>query len=146
MKNLKEQAARINSMQLDKSMQDDNRAITGDIKAILISFLTTYLIEPYEAYCKDKEITLYGINETYNWLDKFGFIFVSEEEKENVWEIVQDTIEKRKQFEHNKGKAFHPVMMCREISILNMFKTMRDSKVDLRSEILETIENESRRR
>jgi hypothetical protein len=144
MKNLKEQATRINSMQLDKSMQDDNRAITDDIKSILVNFLTTYLIEPYEAYCKDEEITLYGINETYNWLEKFGFIFVSPEEKENIWGIVQDTIEKRKQFTHNKGKVFHPVMMCREISIMNMFKIMRTSKVDLRSEILKTIENENR--
>ena len=144
MKNLKEQATRINSMHLNESMQISKERIRNDNKAILTSFLTTYIIEPYEAYCKDEEKELLGINGSYNWLEKYGFIFVSEEEKENIWEIVQDTIEKRKQFEHNKGKVFHPVMMCREISILNMFKTMRISKVDLRSLILKTIENENR--
>jgi len=140
MKNLKEQATRINSMQLNESMQISKERIRNDNKAILVSFLTTYIIEPFEAYCEDEEIELLGINAIYDWLEKFGYIFVSPEEKENIWEIVQDTIEKRKQFEHNKGKVFHPVMMCREISILNMFKTMRESKVDLRSEILKAIE------
>lgn len=138
--NLKENATRINSLQLDKSMQIDKTSSSDNEKQLLKGILERYAIEPYEQFCNDEEIILQGVNQIFIWLEKNGFLFVSDEEKEKIWKKVQGTIKKRKLFTHNNSKKYHPVIMCREVSILNLFEEMRESKVDLRSEILKAIE------
>ena len=136
---LKSNATRINSSQLNEKMLIESKCSSVDKKQVLKDFLELCVIEPYEEYCKDEDIILQGVNQIFIWLEKNGFLFVSDEEKEKIWTKVQGTIKKRKMFTHNNEKQFHPVIMCREYAIMNLFKEMRESKVDLRSEILKAI-------
>jgi len=137
---LKSNATRINASQLNEKMLIESKCSSVDKKQVLREFLELCVIEPYEQFCNDEEIILQGVNQIFIWLEKNGFLFVSDEEKEKIWKKVQGTIKKRKLFTHNNSKKYHPVIMCREVSILNLFEEMRESKVDLRSEILKAIE------
>ena len=83
------------------------------------------------------------MNQIYIWLEKNSFLLVPEEEKEKIWKEVQGMIKRGKMFVRNNAKKYHPVIMCREIAILNLFEQMREAKTDLRTEILKTLENES---
>jgi len=139
---LKSNATRINSAQTDEKMRIETKFSEVDKNKVLREFLELCIIEPYEEFCKDEEIVLQGVNQIYIWLEKNGFLFVAEDEKEMIWKEVQGTIKRGKMFRHNNSKKYHPVIMCREIAILNLFKDMREAKTDLRTEIFKTLENE----
>jgi len=139
---VKSNATRINSAQLNEKMLIDTKFGKVDKKQVLLDFLTLCVIEPYEEFCEDKEISIQGVNQIYIWLEKNGFLFVGEEEKEKIWREVQGMIKRGKMFVQNNSKKYHPVIMCREIAILNLFKDMKEMKVNLREEILKMLDNE----
>ena len=140
---LKSNATRINSAQTQEKMRIETKFSSVDKKEVKKGFLTLCIIEPYEDYCNDVEITLTGVNHIYEWLEKNSFIFLSEEEKEKIKLDVQGMIKRGKMFQRNNSKKYHPMIMRREIAILNLFEQMRIDKTDLRTEILNTLENES---
>ena len=139
---LKSNATRINSAQLEEKMRIELKCSEVDKNDALWGFLKLCIIEPYEDYCKDIDITLTGINHIYEWLEKNSFIFLSEEEKEKIKIDVQGMIRRGKMFQRNNSKKYHPMIMRREIAILNLFEQMRIDKTDLRTEILNTLEDE----
>ncbi len=139
---LKSNATRINSAQLDEKMRIETKCSQVNKDKVLREFLELCVIEPYEEFCNDKKIVLQGVNQIYIWLEKNGFLIISEQEKEKIWEEVQRIIKKGKMFTQNNDKKYHPVIMCIEISILNLFKDMREAKTDLRKEIFKTLDNE----
>jgi len=139
---LKSNATRINSAQLNEKLLIDTEFGKVDKKQVLKDFLTLCVIEPYEQYCNDEEISIQGVNQIYLWLEKNGFLFVEEEEKEKIWREVQGMIKRGKMFVQNNAKKYHPVIMCREIAIINLFRDMKEMKVNLRVEILKMLDNE----
>jgi len=139
---LKSNATRINSAQLNEKLLIDTEFGKVDKKQVLKDFLTLCVIEPYEQYCNDEEISIQGVNQIYLWLEKNGFLFVEEEEKEKIWREVQGMIKRGKMFVQNNAKKYHPVIMCREIAIINLFRDMKEQKVNLRVEILKMLDNE----
>ena len=140
---LKSNATRINSAQTEEKMRIETKFSSVDKNKVKEDFLTLCIIKPYEDYCNDVEITLTGVNHIYEWLEKNSFIFLSEEEKEKIKLDVQGMIKRGKMFQRNNSKKYHPMIMRREIAILNLFEQMRIDKTDLRTEILKTLENES---
>ena len=139
---IKSNATRINSAQLEEKMRIETKFSSVDKKDALWGFLKLCIIEPYEDYCKDIDITLTGINHMYEWLEKNSFIFLSEEEKEKIKIDVQGMIRRGKMFQRNNSKKYHPMIMRREIAILNLFEQMREAETDLRTEILKTLDND----
>jgi len=139
---LKSNATRINSAQLNEKLLIDTEFGKVDKKQVLRDFLTLCVIEPYEQYCNDEDISIQGVNQIYLWLEKNGFLFVDEEEKEKIWREVQGMIKRGKMFVQNNAKKYHPVIMCREIAIINLFRDMKEMKVNLRVEILKMLDNE----
>ena len=139
---LKSNATRINSAQLNEKLLIDTEFGKVDKKQVLKDFLTLCVIEPYEQYCNDEDISIQGVNQIYLWLEKNGFLFVDEEEKEKIWREVQGMIKRGKMFVQNNAKKYHPVIMCREIAIINLFRDMKEMKVNLRVEILKMLDNE----
>ena len=139
---LKSNATRINSAQLTEKLLIDTEFGKVDKKQVLRDFLTLCVIEPYEQYCNDEDISIQGVNQIYLWLEKNGFLFVDEEEKEKIWREVQGMIKRGKMFVQNNAKKYHPVIMCREIAIINLFRDMKEMKVNLRVEILKMLDNE----
>ena len=140
---LKSNATRINSAQLNEKLLIDTEFGKVDKKQVLRDFLTLCVIEPYEQYCNDEDISIQGVNQIYLWLEKNGFLFVGEEEKEKIWREVQGMIKRGKMFVQNNAKKYHPVIMCREIAIINLFRDMKEMEVNLRVEILKMIEDEN---
>mgnify|MGYP003631900458 FL=1 len=140
---LKSNATRINSAQTEEKMRIETKFSSVDKNKVLEEFLTLCVIEPYEEFCKGDDIVLQGVNQIYIWLEKNRFLLVPEDEKEKIWREVQGMIKRGKMFVRNNAKKYHPVIMCREIAILNLFEQMRIDKTDLRTEILNTLENES---
>jgi len=140
---LKSNATRINSAQLNEKLLIDTEFGKVDKKQVLRDFLTLCVIEPYEQYCNDEDISIQGVNQIYLWLEKNGFLFVDEEEKEKIWREVQGMIKRGKMFVQNNAKKYHPVIMCREIAIINLFRDMKEMEVNLRVEILKMIEDEN---
>jgi len=139
---LKSNATRINSAQVEEKMRIETKFSSVDKNKVLREFLELCIIEPYEEYCNDVDITLQGVNQIYIWLEKNSFLLVPEEEKEKIWKEVQGMIKRGKMFQRNNSKKYHPVIMCREIAILNLFEQMRTDKTDLRTEILKVLEDE----
>ena len=139
---LKSNATRINSAQVEEKMRIETKFSSVDKNKVLREFLELCIIEPYEEYCNDVDITLQGVNQIYIWLEKNSFLLVPEEEKEKIWSEVQGMIKRGKMFQRNNSKKYHPVIMCREIAILNLFEQMRTDKTDLRTEILKVLEDE----
>ena len=139
---LKSNATRINSAQTQEKMRIETKFSSVDKNKVLEEFLTLCVIEPYEEFCKGDEIVLQGVNQIYIWLEKNRFLLVPEDEKEKIWREVQGMIKRGKMFVRNNAKKYHPVIMCREIAILNLFEQMRIDKIDLRTEILNTLEND----
>ena len=139
---LKSNATRINSAQTEEKMRIETKFSSVDKNKVLKEFLILCLIEPYEEFCKGDEIVLQGVNQIYIWLEKNSFLLVDETEKEKIWKDVQGMIKRGKMFVRNNSKKYHPVIMCREIAILNLFEQMRIDKTDLRTEILNTLEDE----
>ena len=139
---LKSNATRINSAQTQEKMRIETKFSSVDKNKVLKEFLILCLIEPYEEFCKGDEIVLQGVNQIYIWLEKNSFLLVDETEKEKIWNDVQGMIKRGKMFVRNNSKKYHPVIMCREIAILNLFEQMRIDKTDLRTEILNTLEDE----
>ena len=139
---VKSNATRINSAQLTEKLLIDTEFGKVDKKQVLRDFLTLCVIEPYEQYCNDEDISIQGVNQIYLWLEKNGFLFVDEEEKEKIWREVQGMIKRGKMFVQNNAKKYHPVIMCREIAIINLFRDMKEMKVNLRVEILKMLDNE----
>ena len=139
---LKSNATRINSAQTKEKMRIETKVSSVDKNKVLEEFLTLCVIEPYEEFCKGDEIVLQGVNQIYIWLEKNRFLLVPEDEKEKIWGEVQGMIKRGKMFVRNNAKKYHPVIMCREIAILNLFEQMREAKTDLRTEILKTLEND----
>ena len=140
---LKSNASRIQISQGEERLAIETKCQQIDKKQVLKEFLELCLIELYESYCEGEKIVFQGVNSVYIWLEKNGFILISEDEKLKMWEQVQDDIKNRKRFVHNEKKKFHPVLLCREKAILNHFDEWRDAKVDLRTEILKAIEDEN---
>lgn len=139
---LKSNATRINSAQTEEKMRLETKFSSVDKNKVLREFLELCVIEPYEEYCNDVDITLQGVNQIYIWLEKNSFLFVPEEEKEKIWRDVQGMVKRGKMFQRNNAKKYHPVIMCREIAILNLFRDMREAKTDLRTEIFKALEDE----
>ena len=139
---LKSNATRINSAQTEEKMRIETKFSSVDKNKVLREFLELCVIEPYEEFCKGDEIVLQGVNQIYIWLEKNSFLLVDETEKEKIWNDVQGMIKRGKMFVRNNSKKYHPVIMCREIAILNLFEQMRIDKTDLRTEILNTLEDE----
>lgn len=139
---LKSNATRINSAQVEEKMRIETKFSSVDKNKVLREFLELCIIEPYEEYCNDVDITLQGVNQIYIWLEKNSFLLVPEEEKEKIWKEVQGMIKRGKMFQRNNAKKYHPVIMCREIAILNLFEQMRADKTDLRTEIFKALEDE----
>ena len=139
---LKSNATRINSAQTQEKMRIETKFSSVDKNKVLREFLELCVIEPYEEFCKGDEIVLQGVNQIYIWLEKNSFLLVDETEKEKIWNDVQGMIKRGKMFVRNNSKKYHPVIMCREIAILNLFEQMRIDKTDLRTEILNTLEDE----
>ena len=139
---LKSNATRINSAQTQEKMRIETKFSSVDKNKVLREFLELCVIEPYEEFCKGDEIVLQGVNQIYIWLEKNSFLLVDETEKEKIWNDVQGMIKRGKMFVRNNSKKYHPVIMCREIAILNLFEQMREAKTDLRTEILNTLEDE----
>ena len=139
---LKSNATRINSAQTQEKMRIETKFSSVDKNKVLREFLELCVIEPYEEFCKGDEIVLQGVNQIYIWLEKNSFLLVDETEKEKIWKDVQGMIKRGKMFVRNNSKKYHPVIMCREIAILNLFEQMRVDKTDLRTEILNTLEDE----
>jgi hypothetical protein len=139
---LKSNATRINAAQIDEKMRIETKFSSVDKNKVLREFLELCVIEPYEEYCNDEEISLQGVNQIYIWLEKNSFLLVPEEEKEKIWREVQGMIKRGKMFLRNNAKKYHPVIMCREIAIINLFEQMREAKTDLRKEIFKVLEDE----
>ena len=139
---LKSNATRINSAQLNEKLLIETKCSQVDLKEVLKGFLVLCIIEPYEQYCNDEEITLTGVNHIYEWLDKNGFIFIDEKEQQAIKREVQGMIKRGKMFVQNNAKKYHPQIMRREIAIINLFRDMKEMKVNLRVEILKMLDNE----
>ena len=132
---LKSNASRIQISQEGERLAIETKCAEIDKKGILAEFLEICLVDLYEKFCKDEEVVFQGITQVYNWLELNGFILLSLEEKEKLWDKVQKDIEGRSHFVHNEGKMFHPVTICRERTVLDHFEKWRDSNVDLRKEV-----------
>ena len=144
---LNKQKMKANAVRLQQSNDEQKLAIETkckqiDKKKVLREFLELCVIELYEAYCNDEKFTFQGVNQAFKWLEFNGFIDLSLEEKERIWAEVEADIEGRKYFVHNEKKLFHPVVMCREKTLLNAFAEWRENKFDLRTEILNTLNND----
>jgi len=138
---LKSNASRIQISQEGERLAIETKCQQIDRKQVLTEFLELCLIEPFESYCNGEDIVFQGVSSLYIWLEKNGFIMISTEEKELMWDQVQEDIRNRKRFVHNENKAFHPVTLCREIALLNHFNMWRDAKIDLRKEIFKAIDD-----
>lgn len=144
---LNEQKMKSNAIQLQHASDEQKLAIETKCKNIdrlkvLTEFLELCVIELYEAYCNDEKFTFQGVNQSYKWLEANGFISLTLEEKERIWNEVEEDIKNRKKFVHNEKKVFHPVHICREKTLLNAFAEWRENKIDLRTEILNTLNND----
>lgn len=144
---LNEQKMKSNAKHLQNVSDEQKLAIETKCKNIdkanvLWEFLELCVIELYEAYCDDEKFTFQGVNQAYKWLELNGFISLTLEEKERIWNEVEEDIKNRKKFVHNEKKVFHPVHICREKTLLNAFAEWRENKIDLRTEILNTLSND----
>lgn len=136
---LKSNATRIQISQESERLAIETKCAQIDKKAVLREFLELCLIELFEAYCKGEDIVFQGVNQVYNWLELNGFILISKEEKEKMWNDVQEDIRNRKRFVHNEKRVFHPVVMCREKAIYQHFEMWCKEGVDLRTEVLNIV-------
>lgn len=132
---LKSNATRIQISQEGERLAIETKCAEIDKKGILAEFLDLCLVDLYEKFCNEEKIVFQGISQVFNWLELNGFILLSVEEKENLWDKVQKDIEGRRHFVHNEGKMFHPVTICRERTVLDYFEKWRDSGLDLRKEV-----------
>ena len=106
-----------------------------DKKEILKEFIELCLIEVYEQYVAGEKFKFQGVSQVFNWCESVGLISLTLKEKEKLWDEVQDDIEQKKKFVHNERKQFHPVVMCREKTLMTYFSKWRADNYDLRTEV-----------
>ena len=143
---LNKQKMKRNKLRIEQSQDGERLLIESnaqniDKEEVLKEFLELCVIEPFEEHCKDEEFIIQGINQAFQWLELNNFIVLTQEDKEQMWEEVQEEIASRKKFVHNKRKQFHPVIMCREKALRMYFGKWKKEKKNLRKEIYKTLNN-----
>jgi len=143
---LNKQKMKTNKLRIEQSQDGERLLIESnaqniDKEEVLKEFLELCVIEPFEEHCKGEDITFQGINQAFQWLELNNFIVLTQKDKEQMWEEVQEEIVARKKFVHNKRKQFHPVIMCREKALRMHFGKWKKAKKNLRKEIYKILDN-----
>lgn len=132
---LKVNAKRIEQSQENERLQIEQRCKEVDKKEILKEFIELCLVEVYEQYVAGEKFKFQGVSQVFNWCESVGLISLTLKEKEKLWDEVQEEIEQKKKFVHNERKQFHPVVMCREKTLMKYFSKWRAENYDLRTNV-----------
>ena len=131
---LKANAVRIESSQENERLMIEQKCQEIDRKQVLREFIELCLIEVYEQYVAGEKFKFQGVSQVFNWCESVGLISLTLKEKEKLWDEIQEEIKQKKKFVHNERKKFHPVIMCREKTLMTYFSKWRKQKFDLRTE------------